>query len=98
MPVGPQVWESTRGRAELPPPREHPSVPTTPPPGVPSLPRSTRRCRPPQELLFLGESLMTILQKGRPLTHRVRGLTVCLFRLSGWLGLSVPWSAAELGR
>lgn len=42
MPLGPQVWESTRGRAELPPPREHPSVPTAPPPGTPSLPRSNQ--------------------------------------------------------
>lgn len=43
---------------------------------------------------------MTILQRGRPrpLTHRVRGLRVCLFRLAGWLALSVPWSGAELGR
>lgn len=63
-------------------------------------PAPTRRRRPPQSRLFLGESMMTILQRGRPrpLTHRVRGLRVCLFRLAGWLALSVPWSGAELGR
>lgn len=63
-------------------------------------PALTRRRRPPQEQLFLGESLMTILQRGRPrpLTHRVRGLTVCLFCLAGWLGLSAPWSAVKLSR
>lgn len=40
---------------------------------------------------------MTILQRGRPrpLTHRVRGLTVYLFRLVVWLGLSAPRSAVK---
>lgn len=45
MPLGPQVWESTRGRAELPPPREHPSVPTAPPLGIPSPPRSNQETK-----------------------------------------------------
>ena len=58
------------------PPRHHQAT----------LPRSTptRRCRPPESWLFLGESMMTILQRGRPrpLTHRVRGLRVSV--PSGW--------------